>query len=67
VCMFILWIYLPHMIENMALLCFWSWLTSLNVMSSNYIPVPSNHMSLFPMVHTPLCVCVHFDHWFPDH
>jgi hypothetical protein len=44
-----LWIYLPRMRENMRLLCFWSWLTSLNKMSSNCIHLPSNHMSLFLM------------------
>jgi hypothetical protein len=42
-----LWIYLPCMRENMQLLCFWSWLTSLNIMSSNCIHLPSNPMSLF--------------------
>jgi hypothetical protein len=42
-----LWIHLPHMRENMQLLCFWSRLTSLNMMSSNCIHLPSNHMSLF--------------------
>jgi hypothetical protein len=44
-----LWIYLPRMRENMRLWCFWSWLTSLNKMSSNCIHLPSNHMSLFLM------------------
>jgi hypothetical protein len=42
-----LWIYLPHMRENMRILCFWSWLTSLNMMSSHCIHLPSNSMSLF--------------------
>jgi hypothetical protein len=42
-----LWIYLPHMRENMRLLCFWSWLISFNMMSSNCIYLPSNLMSLF--------------------
>jgi hypothetical protein len=42
-----LWIYLPHMRENMHLLCFWSWLTLLNMISSNCIQLPSNPMSLF--------------------
>jgi hypothetical protein len=42
-------IYLPHMRENTWLLCFWSWLTSFNMMSSNCIHLPSNHMLLFLM------------------
>jgi hypothetical protein len=42
-----LWIYRLHMKENMHLLCFWSWLTKLNIMSSNYIQLPSDPMSLF--------------------
>jgi hypothetical protein len=42
-----LWIYLPHMGENKWLLCFWSWLTSLSVMSSKCIHLPSNHVWLF--------------------
>jgi hypothetical protein len=47
-CVYIyLWIYLPHMRETMHLLCFWSWLTSLNMMSSNCIHLPSNPMPLF--------------------
>jgi hypothetical protein len=41
------WIYLPCMKENMHLLCFWSWITSLNMMFSNSIHLPSNPMSLF--------------------
>jgi hypothetical protein len=44
-----LWICLSGMRENMQLLCFWSWLASLNMMSSNCIHLPSNHMSLFLM------------------
>jgi hypothetical protein len=39
-----LWIYLPHMRENIQPLSFWAWLTSLNTMSSNCIHLPSNHM-----------------------
>jgi hypothetical protein len=45
--MFIFWIYLPHMAENMWLFSFWAWLTSLNMMSFNCIHLPSSHMSLF--------------------
>jgi hypothetical protein len=45
-CMFFFWIYLPHMRENMCPLCFWSWLTSLNMMSSNCMHSLSNHTSL---------------------
>jgi hypothetical protein len=40
-----LWIYLQCIRENMHLLCFWSWLTSLNMMTSNCIHLPSNPMS----------------------
>jgi hypothetical protein len=46
---FIFCFYLPHRRENMQLLSFWAWLTSLSMMSSNSIHLPSNHMSLFPM------------------
>jgi hypothetical protein len=35
--MFIFCIYFSHMRENMQLLSFWTWLTSLNMMSSNCI------------------------------
>jgi hypothetical protein len=42
-----LWIHLPPMRENMHLLCFWFWLTSLKMMSSNCIHLPSNPISLF--------------------
>jgi hypothetical protein len=35
--------------ENTWLLCFWSWLTSLNMISSDCTHLPSNHMSLFLM------------------
>jgi hypothetical protein len=41
-----LWIYLPCMRENMQLLCFWTWLTSLNIMFSNYIYLLSNPLFL---------------------
>jgi hypothetical protein len=46
---FIIWTYLPHIRENMQLLSFWVWLTSLNMMSSNYIHLLSNqcHYSLW--------------------
>jgi hypothetical protein len=33
--------------KSIYLLCFWSWLTSLNIMASNCIYLPSNHISLF--------------------
>jgi hypothetical protein len=39
-----LWIYLPCMRENMQLLCFLSWLTSVNMMYSNCIHLPSDHI-----------------------
>jgi hypothetical protein len=43
--------------ENIQLLSFWAWLTSLNMTSSNYIYLPSNHIvSFFLMADkTPLC------------
>jgi hypothetical protein len=46
---FIFWKYLPCMRENMWPLCFWAWLISLNMMSSNYIHLLSNNVSLFLM------------------
>jgi hypothetical protein len=36
------WIYLPCMRKIMWTLSFWAWLTSLNIMSSNCIHLPSN-------------------------
>jgi hypothetical protein len=47
--MFVFWIYLPHMRENMWPLSLWTWLTSLNMMSSSCIHLPSNYLSLFLM------------------
>jgi hypothetical protein len=48
-----LWIYLLPM----WLLCFWFWVASLNMMSSNCIRLPSSHMSLFLWLsNTPLCI-----------
>jgi hypothetical protein len=44
---FNLWIYLPRVTENKQLLHFWSWLTSLTMMSSSCIHLPSNTMPLF--------------------
>jgi hypothetical protein len=38
------------MTENMHPLSFWAWITSLKMMSSNCIHLPSNHMPLFLMV-----------------
>jgi hypothetical protein len=51
--MFIFWIYLRHMRENMWPLCFWAWLTSLNMISSNCFYLPSNicHYSLWVKLH----------------
>jgi hypothetical protein len=44
--MFIFWIF--HGWEKTwQPLSFWAWLTSLNVMSSSCIHLPSNHMSFF--------------------
>jgi hypothetical protein len=44
-----LWIYLQHMRKSMWILLFSSWLTSLNMMSSNCINLTSTPMSLFLM------------------
>jgi hypothetical protein len=54
-----LWICLPYMTENMQPLCFWSWLTSINMISSNCIHLPSNHMSLW-LSNIPLCMYTTF-------
>jgi hypothetical protein len=47
-CLFLLhvylWLYLPHMKENMQPLSFWAWLTSFNMISSNCNHLPSNHI-----------------------
>jgi hypothetical protein len=53
-----LWIYLPYMRENMRPLCFWSWLTSLNMMYPSCIHLPSN-MSLFLLAEWNSVVCVY--------
>jgi hypothetical protein len=45
-----LWIYLTCLRENMCLLCFWSWLTSFNMMPWNCIHLPSKPLSLFLVV-----------------
>jgi hypothetical protein len=51
------WICLPCMRENMQPLCFWAWLTSLTMISSNCTHLPSNLMSLFLWLsNTPLCI-----------
>jgi hypothetical protein len=48
--------------ENMHLLCFWSWLTSLSMISYNCIHLPSNPMSLFLWLsNTLLCICTQFN------
>jgi hypothetical protein len=44
---FIFWIYFPHMKENMWPLSFWTWVTSVNVVSSNCIHLPSKKMESF--------------------
>jgi hypothetical protein len=62
-----LWICLPHMRENMHLLCFWSWLTSLTMISfaSIYCQI-TYHYSLgwvvlpciyVPQFHNPFISC----------
>jgi hypothetical protein len=45
VCMFIFWIYLPHMREDMWTLSIWTWLTSLNMMSSSP-PIASIYLQI---------------------
>jgi hypothetical protein len=45
--MFIFLIYLPHMKVNMQPLSFWTWLNSLNRISSSCIRLPSNCMVFF--------------------
>jgi hypothetical protein len=45
--LFIFWIYQPHMKENIQLLCFWTWLTSLNIMISTSIHLPANNIISF--------------------
>jgi hypothetical protein len=58
--MFIFRICLPHMRENMQPLSFWAWLTSLNMMSSDCIHLPSNHMSYTLWESkTPLCIYIY--------
>jgi hypothetical protein len=47
--MFIFWICITNMREYLGPLSFWTWLTSLNMMSSDCIYLTSNHMSLFLM------------------
>jgi hypothetical protein len=49
---FTFWIYCSHMRENMQLVSFWAWLTSFNIMFSNCIHLPLNHMvSLFVYIY----------------
>jgi hypothetical protein len=60
--MFIFWIYLPHMRENMLPLSFWAKLNSLNMMSSNcilYFQTTWCHYSLW-LSKTPLCIYTTF-------
>jgi hypothetical protein len=59
--------YLPCMRENMHLLCFWSWLTSLSMVSSNcihYLQTPCHyslwlilHCVYIPQFHDPFISC----------
>jgi hypothetical protein len=50
VCMFIFWIYLLHVRENMWPLSFWNWFTLLNIMSSSSIHLHANNIvSIFFM------------------
>jgi hypothetical protein len=56
--MFIFSIYLPHKRENMRPLSFWTWLTSLDIMYSNCVHLPSTpwcHSSLW-LNKTPLYI-----------
>jgi hypothetical protein len=41
-CVYIYFWSIFHICEKTCILCFWSWLTSLSLMSSNYIHLPSN-------------------------
>jgi hypothetical protein len=51
--------YLPCMRKNMGLLCFWSWFSSVNMISSNCIHLSSNVVIPYGWVilHC-VCVCV---------
>jgi hypothetical protein len=44
-CAYVYLLDLPRRRENMQHLSFWAWLSPLNMMSSSYIHLPSNHMS----------------------
>jgi hypothetical protein len=46
VCVLVHLLYLPCMRENMQPLSFWAWLTSLHMMSSNCIHLPSNYVTI---------------------
>jgi hypothetical protein len=61
--MFILWIYITCMTENMWPLCFWAWLTSLNMMSSNsstYLQTTCHYSLWLIWLSNKLCVCTTF-------
>jgi hypothetical protein len=47
---FILWIYLPNMKENMWTFSFSTWFISLNIISSCWIHSPSNYMVSFSLM-----------------
>jgi hypothetical protein len=53
----------------MPLLSFWAWLTSLNMMSSNWIHLPSNHVIIIINDHViipcgwVILYCVHIPHF----
>jgi hypothetical protein len=61
----IFWIYFPHMREHIHPWSFWAWLTSLNMMSSDCIHLPSNYMvSFFLMAEWNSIVYIHiFEKW----
>jgi hypothetical protein len=47
---YLYWVYIPHMRENMRPLAFWTWLTSLKMMLSGSIHLPAdNKISSFFM------------------
>jgi hypothetical protein len=61
--MFIFWIYLPHMRENMWPLSFWTWLTSFNMVTFNSIRLLLNHIVSFLWLnktpYTYMHTCIH--------
>jgi hypothetical protein len=66
--MFIFWICLPHMRDNMWSLSFWTWLTSLNTMSSNSMPFfylwfPNDFLAEFRVIFKSLSMITKISAW----